>query len=149
MTPAPGKKLSLWRYDAACVFDGYCHSVTEHQSKMRNVAGADVIFFCSPHNPTGVAATKKQLEELVAFAKKNGSIIIYDSAYSLFIRDSNCPQSIFEIEGADEVCCCTHSRAMALSMGPAVQELSCAAYATCARGSLLQTLPDAQLLHCF
>ena len=62
-----------------------------------------MIFFCSPHNPTGVAATRAQLTELVQWAKTNGSIIIYDSAYSLFIRDDDCPKSIYEIEGADEV----------------------------------------------
>ena len=40
----------------------------------------------------------------MAFAKKNGSIIIYDAAYSLFIRDTeNCPRSIYEIEGKGEV----------------------------------------------
>jgi len=41
--------------------------------------------------------------ELVAFAKKNGSIIIYDAAYALFIKDDNCPKTIYEIPGADEV----------------------------------------------
>ena len=64
---------------------------------------ADIIFFCSPNNPTGAAASKAQLESLVAFAKKNGSIIVYDAAYALYIEDEECPKSIFEIEGADEV----------------------------------------------
>ena len=64
------------------------------------VGKTDLIFFCSPNNPTGAAATREQLKELVDFAKKNGSIIIYDAAYSLFIRDTeNCPRSIYEIEG--------------------------------------------------
>jgi LL-diaminopimelate aminotransferase len=67
------------------------------------LGAADLIFFCSPNNPTGAAATRAQLEELVAFAKKNGSIIIYDAAYALFIEDDDCPKSIFEIEGAAEV----------------------------------------------
>jgi len=61
--------------------------------------GTDLIFFCSPNNPTGAAATREQLTELVAFAKENGSIIIYDAAYSLFITDPDCPKSIFEIPG--------------------------------------------------
>ena len=65
---------------------------------------ADLIFFCSPNNPTGAAATRKQLEELVAFAKKNGSLIVYDAAYALYIDNPDCPKSIFEIEGAHEVC---------------------------------------------
>lgn len=62
---------------------------------------ADIIFFCSPNNPTGHAATRKQLEELVEFARDNGSIIIFDSAYATYIRDDS-PHSIFEIPGARE-----------------------------------------------
>jgi len=68
----------------------------------------DVIFFCSPNNPTGAAATKAQLEELVAFARKNGSIIVYDAAYALYIKD-DCPKSIFEIEGARQCAIETNS----------------------------------------
>lgn len=63
----------------------------------------DIIFFCSPNNPTGAAATREQLTELVAFARKNGSLIVYDAAYALFISDPNCPKTIFEIPGAEEV----------------------------------------------
>ncbi|KAJ7946703.1 LL-diaminopimelate aminotransferase [Quillaja saponaria] len=62
----------------------------------------DVIFFCSPNNPTGHAATRKQLQQLVDFAKKKGSIIIFDSAYATYITDDS-PRSIFEIPGAREV----------------------------------------------
>ncbi len=64
------------------------------------VRRTDLIFFCNPNNPTGAAATRKQLEELVAFARKNGSIIIYDAAYAIYISDPERPQSIFEIPGA-------------------------------------------------
>lgn len=63
----------------------------------------DLIYFCSPNNPTGSVATRKQLEELVAFAKRNRSIIIYDAAYSVYIQDADIPRSIYEIEGAREV----------------------------------------------
>ncbi|KAK7301275.1 hypothetical protein RJT34_12136 [Clitoria ternatea] len=62
----------------------------------------DVIFFCSPNNPTGSAASWQQLKQLVEFAKANGSMIIYDSAYSAYISDES-PRSIFEIPGAKEV----------------------------------------------
>lgn len=62
----------------------------------------DIIFFCSPNNPTGSSASREQLTELVHFAKKNGSIIVYDSAYALYMSDDN-PRSIFEIPGAKEV----------------------------------------------
>ncbi|XP_028779081.1 LL-diaminopimelate aminotransferase, chloroplastic [Neltuma alba] len=63
---------------------------------------ADIIFFCSPNNPTGAAATREQLTQLVQFAKDNGSIIVYDSAYAMYISDDK-PRSIFEIPGAKEV----------------------------------------------
>ncbi|XVF01607.1 hypothetical protein REPUB_Repub04eG0103100 [Reevesia pubescens] len=62
----------------------------------------DIIFFCSPNNPTGHAATRKQLNQLVEFARDNGSIIIFDSAYAAYITDDS-PKSIFEIPGAEEV----------------------------------------------
>ncbi|KAK6945555.1 Aminotransferase, class I/classII [Dillenia turbinata] len=62
----------------------------------------DIIFFCSPNNPTGHAASRVQLQQLVEFAHKNGSIIVYDSAYAVYITDDS-PRSIFEIPGAKEV----------------------------------------------
>lgn len=63
----------------------------------------DLIYFCSPNNPTGAAATKEQLKELVSFAKANKSIIIFDSAYASYISDPSLPKSIYEIPGAKEV----------------------------------------------
>jgi LL-diaminopimelate aminotransferase len=63
----------------------------------------DLIYFCSPNNPTGVAATKNELSKLVAFAKKNRSIIVFDAAYALYIQDPALPKSIYEIHGAKEV----------------------------------------------
>jgi LL-diaminopimelate aminotransferase len=62
----------------------------------------DLIFFCSPNNPTGAAASRQQLEELVAFARANGSIIVYDAAYAQYISDPNCPKTIFEIPGTTQ-----------------------------------------------
>lgn len=59
----------------------------------------DIIFFCSPNNPTGAAATRDQLKQLVEFARKNGSLIVYDAAYALYISNPDCPKSIFEIDG--------------------------------------------------
>lgn len=70
---------------------------------LANLERTDLIYFCSPNNPTGAVATKTQLRELVSFAKKNHSIIIFDAAYSSFIQDPELPKSIYEIEGADEV----------------------------------------------
>jgi len=60
----------------------------------------DLIYFCSPNNPTGAVATREQLGQLVEFALANRSIIIFDSAYSEYIADPALPRSIFEIEGA-------------------------------------------------
>jgi len=64
---------------------------------------ADIIYFCSPNNPTGAAATKDQLKQLVDFAKDNKSIIIFDAAYAEFISDPDIPKSIYEVEGAKDV----------------------------------------------
>jgi LL-diaminopimelate aminotransferase len=63
----------------------------------------DLIYFCSPNNPTGHAATKAQLTDLVNYARKHRSIIIYDSAYSAYITEEGVPRSIYEIDGAREV----------------------------------------------
>ncbi|NLL46057.1 MAG: LL-diaminopimelate aminotransferase [Clostridiales bacterium] len=62
----------------------------------------DMIYLCYPNNPTGAAATKEQLKVWVDYANKNGSVILYDSAYEAFISDPELPHSIFEIEGAEE-----------------------------------------------
>lgn len=61
-----------------------------------------LVYFCSPNNPTGAVATKAELKRLVDAARATGSIIIYDSAYSAFIRDPELPLSIYEIAGARE-----------------------------------------------
>lgn len=66
-------------------------------------APADLIYLCFPNNPTGAVATKAQLTEWVAYAKKHRAIILFDSAYEAFIRDPEIPRSIYEIPGADEV----------------------------------------------
>ena len=63
---------------------------------------ADLIYLCSPNNPTGSVYTKEQLEEWIRYAKKNKAIIIYDSAYEAFITEENIPRSIFAVEGAKE-----------------------------------------------
>nr|XP_009798106.1 PREDICTED: aminotransferase ALD1 isoform X4 [Nicotiana sylvestris] len=62
----------------------------------------DVIFFCSPNNPSGHAASRAQLQQLVEFAQLNGSIIVYDSAYAAYVSDSS-PKSIYEIPGSRKV----------------------------------------------
>jgi len=63
----------------------------------------DLIYLCSPANPTGTVLDKKDLEGWVKFAKQNDAIILFDAAYEAFIADDQLPRSIFEIEGAREV----------------------------------------------
>ena len=60
---------------------------------------ADIIYLCSPGNPTGAAYSAEQLKIWVDYANKNGAVIIYDAAYEAFIKDDS-PRSIFCIEGA-------------------------------------------------
>lgn len=64
---------------------------------------ADLIYLCFPNNPTGAVATKQQLADWVAYAKKHQAIILFDSAYEAYIRDPEIPRSIYEIEGARDV----------------------------------------------
>ena len=63
----------------------------------------DMIYLCFPNNPTGTTLPKEELKKWVDYARKNNSIIFYDSAYEAFITDPNIPHSIYEIEGAKEV----------------------------------------------
>jgi len=69
----------------------------------KSLPRADVVYLCSPNNPTGAAATKEQLTEIVELCKERGSILVFDAAYAPFIRSENVPKSIFEIEGAKDV----------------------------------------------
>lgn len=64
---------------------------------------ADVLFLCSPSNPTGVTFTREELSAWVDYARRHKSLIIYDSAYEAYIRDTSIPRSIYEIPGAEEV----------------------------------------------
>ncbi len=59
----------------------------------------DIIYLCSPNNPTGSAYTKEQLKIWVDYAIKNDAIILYDAAYEAFVTE-DVPRSIFQIEGA-------------------------------------------------
>lgn len=65
-----------------------------------NNVKADLIYLCSPNNPTGSVYNKAQLKEWVDYAIKNGAVIIYDAAYEAFITEDDVPRSIFCIEGA-------------------------------------------------
>ena len=63
----------------------------------------DLIYICSPNNPTGVAMNAENLKKWVDFAKQHKSIILFDAAYEAFIEEDGIPHSIYEIEGAKEV----------------------------------------------
>ncbi len=61
---------------------------------------ADVVYLCSPNNPTGAAATRERLENWVAYALEHNAILLYDAAYEAYITEPGVPHSIYEIPGA-------------------------------------------------
>ena len=65
-------------------------------------AKADILYICSPNNPTGAAYSRQELQKWVDFANANGSVILFDAAYEAFIEDSDVPHSIFELDGAED-----------------------------------------------
>lgn len=60
----------------------------------------DIIYICSPNNPTGAAYDRAGLKAWVDYANKQNAVILYDAAYECFIEDETLPRSIYEIEGA-------------------------------------------------
>lgn len=63
---------------------------------------ADIIYLCSPNNPTGAVYNKEQLKAWVDYANANDAVILFDAAYEVFVADEAMPRSIFEIEGAKQ-----------------------------------------------
>lgn len=63
---------------------------------------ADIIYLCSPNNPTGAVYSRDQLKAWVDYARECGAVILFDAAYEAFLSDPALPRSIFEIEGAKE-----------------------------------------------
>ena len=61
---------------------------------------ADLLYICSPNNPTGAVFSRNQLQAWVDFANENDSIILFDAAYEAFIEDKTLPHSIYELDGA-------------------------------------------------
>ncbi len=62
----------------------------------------DIIYLCFPNNPTGTTITKDQLQVWVDYARREGSVIIFDAAYEAYITEDDVPHSIYECEGAKE-----------------------------------------------
>lgn len=69
---------------------------------------ADLLYICSPNNPTGAVFRREQLQAWVDYANKTGAVILFDAAYEAFIEEEGLPHSIFELEGAEtcaiEIC---------------------------------------------
>ncbi len=80
-----------------------CTSENQFWPDWTKVKNVDLIYWCSPNNPTGVTSSKSQLSSIVQFAQETGAIVIFDAAYAGYIQDKNLPRSIYEIEGAEEV----------------------------------------------
>ncbi len=92
--------------DAAGHYAGivYMPAVAENAFNPEPPEGhVDLIYLCSPNNPTGTVSTKEQLARWVEYAKKNDAVILFDAAYEGFISDPSLPRSIYEVEGARDV----------------------------------------------
>jgi len=76
---------------------------------------ADLVYLCFPNNPTGVAANREQLDDWIQWARGQGAIILYDSAYEAFITDPDIPRSIYEIPGAEK--CAVEFRSLSKTAG--------------------------------
>ena len=91
---------------AGSVYDGIiylpCTVANNFFPELSRIPSKGLVYFCSPNNPTGAVANREQLGALVETVLKKGSFIIFDAAYSEYIRDPSLPKSIFEIEGARE-----------------------------------------------
>ena len=64
---------------------------------------ADIVYICSPNNPTGAAYTVEQLQAWVDWAKARDAVILYDAAYECFVSQPGLARSIYEVKGAEEV----------------------------------------------
>lgn len=60
----------------------------------------DIVYLCSPNNPTGMALNRDELKKWVDYALENDTLILFDAAYEAFIREEDIPHSIYEIKGA-------------------------------------------------
>ena len=70
------------------------------QTEAESAPGPELIYICSPNNPTGAVFSRTQLQNWVDYANANGSVILFDAAYEAFIEDDTLPHSIFELDGA-------------------------------------------------
>lgn len=78
-----------------------CTAENGYFPDLSKICKESLIYFCSPNNPTGAVASKSSLAALVRRAMETESIIIFDAAYSEYIRDNSLPKTIYEVEGAE------------------------------------------------
>ncbi len=80
-----------------------CHADNGFFPVLEAIPHRSLVYFCSPNNPTGAVATRAQLTQLVTAVRERRGVLVFDAAYSAFIRDEGLPRSIYEIPGAREV----------------------------------------------
>lgn len=90
--------------------DGYFENITylgatpeNHFAPALPEKPVDLIYLCSPNNPTGTVLSHAELTKWVKYAQENNAILLFDSAYTAYMRDSSQPQSIYEVPGARDV----------------------------------------------
>ena len=99
MAGRTGAAGALGRYEGIVYLDG-----TEANGFVPGPPGqrVDLAYLCSPNNPTGAVARRTQLEEWVAWARREDAVLVFDAAYDAYIQDPELPHSIYEIPGAKE-----------------------------------------------
>ncbi|OIO32403.1 MAG: LL-diaminopimelate aminotransferase [Candidatus Hydrogenedentes bacterium CG1_02_42_14] len=100
MAGRTGNALSDGRYEGIVYLPCTSENSFNPDLPKENV---DIIYLCSPNNPTGATLDRTALTKWVDYARKHESIILFDAAYEAYITDKNLPHSIYEIEGAKEV----------------------------------------------
>jgi LL-diaminopimelate aminotransferase len=101
--------IPVQRVSSAGIGTGYegivylpCTTANGFFPDITRIPSKSLVYFCSPNNPTGAVADREQLDALVKTCVKKNSLIIFDAAYSEFVRDPGLPKSIYEIEGAKQ-----------------------------------------------
>lgn len=97
--PGPDGRFPGLVYLPATAENGFCPPPPE----TTDARGVDVVYLCSPNNPTGAVMTRDQLTAWVAWARQHDALIVFDAAYEAYIQDDSLPRSIYEIPGAREV----------------------------------------------
>ncbi|MCP4641023.1 MAG: LL-diaminopimelate aminotransferase, partial [bacterium] len=86
-------------------YEGFVYMpCTEENGFIPDVPSAkvDLIYICSPNNPTGAVATREQLRGFIDYAREHKAVIVFDAAYAAYIKDPDLPRTIFQVDGAKE-----------------------------------------------